>query len=163
MWQTRFRQQSPIQEFRQQTRGAQIVNPQQQDVNSIYTQDALQSAVAEQTAQEVLEQALLARQRQTIQGIQQLQRQLDVQGVTGSTEQVSTIEAIRNLQKWLQIQQLVAPQILVNSELTRTLETVIRAQLTSDNEVGTRTRNTQAFQTRVQQLIDISNINEIEV
>lgn len=163
MWQTRFRQQSPVQEFTQQTRGAQIVNPQQQDVNSIYTQDALQSAVAEQTAQEVLEQALLARQRQTIQGIQQLQRQLDVQGVTGSSEQVFTTEAIRNLQTWLQIQQLVAPQILVNSELTRTLETVIRAQLTSDNEVGTRTWNTQAFQTRVQQLIDISNIKEIEV
>lgn len=107
----------------------------------------------------------MARQRQTIQ--QQLQRQLDVQGVTGSTDQISTIEAIRNLQKWLQIQQSVAPQILVNSELTRTLETVIRAQLTSDNvalnEVGTRTWNTQAFQTRVQQLIDISNIREIEV
>lgn len=115
----------------------------------------------------MLEQALLARQWQTIQGIQQLQRQLGVQGVTGGTDQVSTIEAIRNLQNWLQIQQLAAPQILVNSELTQTLETVIRAQLASNNvalnEAGTRTWNTQSFQTKVQQLIDISNIKEIEV
>lgn len=153
-WQRSWvQQQSPAQEIRQHIQKSEFVNAQQQDRTSSYGQDA------QQIAQRVLEQA---RQRQTVQGIPELQKQLSGEGVTNDIDQISTNEAIRNLREWLQYQQFVAPQILVNSQLTHALKSFIQAQLASESEVETGLTS-RAFQSRVQQLIDISNNQEVEV
>lgn len=153
LWQRSWvQQQSPAQEIRQHNQKSEFVNAQQ-DRASSYGQDA------QQIAQRVLEQA---RQRQTVQSIPELQKQLNGKGVTNDIDQISTNEAIRNLREWLQYQQLVAPQILVNSQLTHTLQSLIQAELASESEVDTGLTS-RAFQTRVQQLIDISNNKEVEV
>lgn len=73
----------------------------------------------------------------------------------------------------MQIQQTVAPQIQVSSQLSRTLEAAIQAQLASDRverqqlvQTGKSSRtpglNSEVFQTRVQRLIDITNVQEIQ-
>jgi len=153
LWQRSWvQQQSPAQEIRQHIQKSEFVNAQQ-DRASSYGQDA------QQIAQRVLEQA---RQRQMVQSIPELQKQLKGEGVTNDIDQISTNEAIRNLREWLQYQQLVAPQILVNSQLTHTLQSLIQAESASKSEVDTGLTS-RAFQTRVQQLIDISNNKEVEV
>lgn len=154
LWQRSWvEQQSPAQEIRQHIQKSEFVNAQQQDRASSYGQDA------QQIAQRVLEQA---RQRQIVQSIPELQKQLNGEGVTNDIDQISTNEAIRNLREWLQYQQRVAPQILLNSQLTHTLQSLVQAELASESEVDTGLTS-RAFQTRVQQLIDISNNKEVEV
>ncbi|XP_066145516.1 zinc finger protein 853-like [Euwallacea fornicatus] len=164
IWQSPAQQAS--QQIAQEIQQAQIA-VQQRGFQYGVGQEDIESVAAQQVAQGVVEQALLARQGQTIEGIQQLQQQLLgksswVPTTMGYGIQEPTLGAIQSLKNQLRYQQRVAPQIVASSQLARTLETVIDAQLTSES-VGIQQGLKGDIQTQVQQLIDITNIKEIQV
>ncbi|XP_066260888.1 putative uncharacterized protein DDB_G0271606 [Euwallacea similis] len=166
IWQSPAQQAS--QQIGQEIQQAQIAVQQQGSQYGVGQED-IESVVAQQVAQGVMEQALLARQGQTIEGIQQLQQQLLGKSSCMPTilgqgvQQEPTLEAIQSLKDQLQYQQRVAPKVVANSQLAKTLEAVIEAQLTSESVGIQQGLNSRDIQTQVQQLIDITNIREIQV
>ncbi|MCC9090736.1 hypothetical protein, partial [Bacillus pumilus] len=128
----------------------------------------IKSDVAQQAAREVVEQALLARQGQTIEGIQELEQQ---QRITPQNiaERIATHEAIDKLHNQLLFQRNVGPVIAATSQLGRTLEAAIESQLTLDNvdvqqwgRVGQSDLNSGVFLAKVEQLVDENIIQEIQ-
>ncbi|KAH1003964.1 hypothetical protein HUJ04_003793 [Dendroctonus ponderosae] len=158
---------TPAQQSAQQI-GREIQQTQNVIQEGLGSDRVIKSDAAQQAAHEVVQQALLARQGQTVEGIQQLEQQQRI-APQNIAQQVTTNEAIDKLQKQLVFQQTVAPVIAATSELGRTLEAAIESQLTIDN-VNTQQwgRGRQSdlhsgvFLAKVEQLVDENIIQEIQ-
>ncbi|ENN81641.1 hypothetical protein HUJ04_003792 [Dendroctonus ponderosae] len=158
---------TPAQQSAQQI-GREIQQAQNVIEQGLGYDRVIKSDVAQQAAREVVEQALLARQGQTIEGIQDLEQpqRTNPQNIV---ERIATNEAIDNLQNQLVFQRNIGPVVAATSQLGRTLEAAIESQLTLDNvdvqqwgRVGQSDLNSKVFLAKVEQLVDENIIQEIQ-
>ncbi|XP_050303288.1 uncharacterized protein LOC126741053 [Anthonomus grandis grandis] len=148
---------------------------QAQPTNWVNGEQWKTNILAHQAAQEVLKNAVEARQGQTVESIVDIEKQLqqNVLGVPQPLEQVVAAKAINGLNKKLQLLQMAKESILPTSQLSQSLEAAIAAQLVSDNvevemehqghSLGNVRQPSGVFRSRVEQLIDQTNIEEIEM